>query len=81
MTAIPRHRTPLGRLTSTLLGGAMGALLLAPFGLAQAEDDTVRFGTPQWPLSGRCGDGGRHLENPRPAHDPAHRVLRFPPIV
>ncbi|WP_432414909.1 ABC transporter substrate-binding protein [Chromohalobacter israelensis] len=48
MTAIPRHRTPLGRLTSTLLG-AMGALLLAPFGLAQAEDDTVRFGTPQWP--------------------------------
>lgn len=49
MTAIPRHRTPLGRLTSTLLGGAMGALLLAPFGLAQAEDDTVRFGTPQWP--------------------------------
>lgn len=49
MTAIPRHRTPLGRLTSTLLGGAMGALMLAPFGLAQAEDDTVRFGTPQWP--------------------------------
>ena len=49
MTATPRHCTPLGRLTSTLLGGAMGALLLAPFGLAQAEDDTVRFGTPQWP--------------------------------
>lgn len=49
MTAIPRHRTPLGRLTSTLLGVAMSALLLAPFGLAQAEDDTVRFGTPQWP--------------------------------
>ncbi|SOC58146.1 glycine betaine/proline transport system substrate-binding protein [Chromohalobacter canadensis] len=49
MTATPRHRTPLGRLKSTLIGGAMGALLLAPFGIAQAEDDRVRFGTPQWP--------------------------------
>lgn len=44
MTAIPQHR-----LTPMFIGSAMGALLLAPFGLAQAEDDMVRFGTPQWP--------------------------------
>ncbi|MGM0858997.1 MAG: ABC transporter substrate-binding protein [Pseudomonadota bacterium] len=49
MTDIPRHHTPKGCWINTLIGGAMGMLLLAPFSLAQAEGDAVRFGTPQWP--------------------------------
>ncbi|WP_280540283.1 ABC transporter substrate-binding protein [Chromohalobacter sp. 11-W] len=49
MTDTLPHRARNGRLMSALIGGAMGALLLTPFSLAQAETDVVRFGTPQWP--------------------------------
>ncbi|WP_280563421.1 ABC transporter substrate-binding protein [Chromohalobacter sp. 48-RD10] len=49
MTDTFPHRPRNGRLMSALIGGALGALLLTPFSLAQAETDVVRFGTPQWP--------------------------------